>query len=176
MAPSFSGQDFDILAHFIQRLPREFTWALEVRHRDYFGASRLNDELDDLLKEQHVSRVIFDTRGAFESDRSDPMVRLAQSKKPKTQWRPVATGPRPFIRYCGRPDPTPGHDDERLEFWAELFAQWIQEGRKPLFFAHTPGDVRIPELATRFHERLSTKLDVGSLPCFPGEKRQLSLF
>ena len=147
-----------------------------MRHHDYFGESSLNSELDALLGEYAVDRVLFDTRGAFESDPTDPLVRLAQSKKPRTQWRPVATGSRPFIRYCGRPEPDAGYDDARLEYWAEYFVKWIREGRKPLFFAHTPGDLRIPELAERFHSRLSAKLDVGSLPRFPGAKRQMSLF
>ena len=176
VAPSFSGQEFDVLQRFIHRLPKEYSWALEVRHHDYYGESSLNSELDALLGEHAVDRVLFDTRGAFESDPTDPMVRLAQSKKPRTQWRPVATGNRPFIRYCGRPEPDAGYDDARLEYWAEHFAKWIKEGRKPLFFAHTPGDLRIPALAERFHSRLSAKLDVGSLPRFPGATRQMSLF
>lgn len=176
LPPSFSGAEFGVLQQFIERLPREFNWALEVRHQDYFGEAPMNKQLNVFLSEQGVNRVIFDTRGAFESDPRDPMVRLAQSKKPVTQWKVVSTGARPFVRYCGRPNPSEGHDDDRLCFWALQFASWIRDGRRPLFFAHTPGDLRIPELATRFHQALSAHLDVGTIPRFPGEKRQMSLF
>jgi len=176
LPPSFGGSDFDVLMRFIEKLPSPFLWALEVRHPDYFGEAALNTTLNAFLHEHGVDRVIFDTRGAFESDPSDPAVRLAQSKKPRTQWQPVATGMRPVVRYCGRPNPDEGYDDARLRFWSRHFSQWIIEGRRPLFFAHTPGDILIPELATRFHNILCQQVDVGSVPRFPGETRQMSLF
>jgi uncharacterized protein YecE (DUF72 family) len=49
--------------------------------------------------------------------------------------------------------------------WAEKVAGWIEEGRTPSVFLHTPDNIASPELARRFHHQLMTLLP--GLPDLP---------
>ncbi len=170
----FPGTDLDILEAFLRWLPRDFDYALEVRHADFFPGGARDEALTSLLRELGIDRVIFDTRGLMEADARDPVVRATQRKKPRTKWRAEALSNRPFVRYCA--SNVVGEDDHHLRFWAETVAGWIAEGRRPLFFMHSPGDTTVPILARRFHELVRAHADVGELAPFPATGGQLELF
>jgi uncharacterized protein YecE (DUF72 family) len=170
----FPGEDVDILEQFVRWLPLDFDYALEVRHPDFFPGGKCDSQLSTLLAELEIDRVIFDTRGLREADSQDPVVRQTQRKKPNTQWRAEATGAQPFIRYCA--GARVGGCDHLLAGWADQVVAWMQEGKRPLFFVHSPGDLTVPELARRFHEMVSERASVGELPPYPATGGQLSLF
>ena len=94
---------------------------------------------------------------------SDPAVLHAQSKKPKVPARPAALTQFPQVRFIGRPELEA--NDRFLRQWVEKVACWIEEGRTPYVFLHTPDNLEAPQLAQRFHSQLMARLP--GLPPLP---------
>ena len=69
----------------------------------------------------------------------------------------------PQVRFIGRPELEA--NDPYLLPWIAKVAGWIEEGRTPYVFLHTPDNHRAPELARRFHQQLSERLP--GLPVLP---------
>ena len=64
---------------------------------------------------------------------------------------------RPVVRFIGSDHPE--LTDSGLERWRVRIAEWIDEGRTPTLFVHTPDNMRSPRLAREFHEALCTMVD-----------------
>ena len=66
--------------------------------------------------------------------------------------RTTALTDRPVVRYLGR------DDLEATAFgwqvWKPVVARWLNEGRHPLFFVHTPDNNDALPLARRFHDEM----------------------
>jgi uncharacterized protein YecE (DUF72 family) len=177
LPPSYGPNLLPGLEQFLRNLPTHFRYAVEVRHPEFFGKGQT--QLDNLLAELGVDRVVFDTRGLHGAQTEDPAAQEAQRKKPNVPVNFLATASCPFIRFVGHPEV-----DENLpllEEWAGVTAGWIAEGKTPYIFMHAPDDFYAPRLARHFHRLLSAKIDVAQLPEFPGEEaesaqEQLSLF
>jgi len=173
------------LARFLEDLPGEFNYAVEVRHPVFFEMGPQERELDAMLGELKMDRVLFDTERlmAYRSENSE--VKAAQRKKPRVPRRMQATGHHPFLRYVGFPDVQ--EDEEGLVFWAEKVARWVEEGRRPYVFLHqVPEDDDAPQLCRRFHQLMKQAIpEFRAMAEWPGEReakedegsdRQLSLF
>lgn len=178
---SFDARRLPVLAAFLDALPREFAYAVEVRHADFFDGAAHERALDALLGERGADRVIFDTRGLFASKTTDAAALDAKRRKPRVPVRFTATGRHPFVRFVG--DPEVGKNDGALAAWAEVAARWIGEGREPYFFTHHPDDVHAPELGRRFQRMLHGLVPdkvppPAAWPCeaAPRQPRQLSFF
>lgn len=170
----FSPTELDILEAFLRRLPTGHAYAVEVRHPGFYAGGRAERALDMLLEKLGVDRVIFDTRGLRDDDSASPAIRRTLARKPNLRWKPVATGPRPLIRFCGHSEIE--RNGAYVDEWTDRIDAWIGEGRRPFFFVHTPGDLQVPQLARRFHEGLRRlRPDLAELPAFPAEGGQLSL-
>ena len=170
-----------MLEAYLRALPKDFSYAVEVRHRDFFDGAAGERALDQLLGELKMERVDFDTSGLFAAKATDEAVRLAQSKKPRVPIRFTAIGAEPFVRFVG--DPVIENNRASLDVWATHFARWIGEGRRPWFFAHHPGDTHAPRVARLFQELLCTKApQLPASAAWPGEREaaaggtQLDLF
>ena len=151
---SFGPQRLAELVSFIDALERPL--AVEVRHPEFFAKSDAERLLNRLLKERGVERISLDSRALFSCTSRDPAVLHAQSKKPKVPPRPAAFTAFPQVRFIGRPELEA--NDPYLKPWVEKVAGWIEEGRTPYVFLHTPDNHRAPELARRFHQQLSERL------------------
>ena len=81
MPPGFSASAFPHLEDFLRSLPRDFPFAVEVRHRDYFDESENERRLDDLLVELKIDRCLFDSRALFSRPPEDETEIAAQKKK-----------------------------------------------------------------------------------------------
>lgn len=178
---SFDARRLPVLRGFLDALPKEFSYAVEVRHADFFDGAAHERALDELLGERGVDRVIFDTRGLFASTATDEATLDAKRRKPRTPVRLTTTGRRPFVRFVG--DPDVAKNDAALDAWAEVVARWIAEGREPYFFTHHPDDVHAPELGRRFQRALHSRAPdrVPPPPAWPCETAprapgQLDLF
>lgn len=137
--------------------------AVEVRHMAFFNKGEEERLLNRLLLDAGVERICLDSRPLFSCISSDPAVLLAQSKKPKVPARPAALTLFPQVRFIGHPQLEA--NDGFVRQWALKVAGWIEEGRTPYVFLHTPDNVRAPELARRFHQQLTTLLP--GLPALP---------
>ena len=158
---SFGPQRLAELVSFMDALQRPL--AVEVRHPAFFAKGDAERLLNRLLMDRGVERICLDPRALFSCDSSDPAVRHAQSKKPRVPPRPAAFTQWPQVRFIGRPELEA--NDPYLLPWVEKVAGWIEEGRTPYVFLHTPDNHRAPELARRFHQQLSERLP--GLPALP---------
>ena len=158
---SFGPQRLAELVSFVDALERPL--AVEVRHPEFFAKGDAERLLNRLLMDRGVERICLDPRALFSCISTDPAVLHAQAKKPKVPPRPAAFTQFPQVRFIGRPELEA--NDPYLRPWVEKVAGWIEEGRTPYVFLHTPDNHRAPELARRFHQQLSERLP--GLPALP---------
>jgi uncharacterized protein YecE (DUF72 family) len=171
LPPRFDGSLLDRLAAFLDALPHEHRYAVELRHEAFFTGGVADREALALLRERDVDLVVMDARG-LHSGHSLSHVDV-RARKPQLPVAMRATASQPLVRCVP-------HEvfDQTLPFvepWAAQLAEWITAGKRPYFFMHAPDDTYAPENAYAFHALLRRHADVGELPAWPGGERQLSL-
>lgn len=170
LPPRFGPDDLPALHDYLVALPKDFQYAVEVRHRAFFAKGEEERRLNRLLLDLGLDRVMLDSRALFAADPADPDTRTAQGKKPRLPVHAISLGPRPFIRYIGHPDVEANRPF--LAPWLDKLALWLSEGREPYFFAHTPNNRRAPHLARRVHELLRARCpELNPPPPWPSERR-----
>lgn len=184
LPPSFNRKSLPLLAQYLPLLSPEYTYAVEVRHRDFFERPEEAQHLDDLLAEHRINRAVFDTSALHEVQDDDPLTIEAQRKKPKMPAYFSATAQCPMLRYVGHQ--LPSHNTARLPYIAQQVADWIAQNKTPYVFLHSPGDLYAPQICRLFHTLLAQILqpkgiDIGTLPPFMGETEaeqptQINLF
>lgn len=169
LGPTFDRRQLDSLARYLEALPRELPFAVEVRHRDYFDNGPTERAFDNLLSRLGMDRVLFDSRPLFSAPASTDAEVEARRRKPHPPLRRTVTGRCPLLRFIGR--------DELdlvqpwIEDWAPIVAEWLNAGLTPFVFTHTPNDFFAFEFARRFHRRLSEL--VPTLPPLPKPPAEL---
>jgi uncharacterized protein YecE (DUF72 family) len=163
LPPSFSPADLGALGGFLCRLPREYRYCVEVRHRAFFADPRWEQQLERALDNIGAEWVTFDTTVLFGSSPVTEAERAAWANKPRLPRRSRALTSHPVVRYLGRDDAArtvAGWQD-----WLDTVAGWLREGRSPTVFIHTPDNVGALELARRFHDDVRARLpEVEPLP------------
>ncbi|SIS89812.1 DUF72 domain-containing protein [Neptunomonas antarctica] len=145
---SFGPQDLEILERFINRLPTDFSYAIEVRHSGFFNKDDLEKRFNQILMRRSVNRITFDTRALFSHPAGDPITQEALKAKPRMPVHVIATGQHPFVRII-----TPlniGDGYAYLIPWINKTLEWIDEGRTPYLFFHTPDNKEAPAVASFF--------------------------
>lgn len=180
LGPNFSARDFPRLQRYLEQLPKQFPYAVEVRHSTFFDNSRNESALNEFLKQLGIDRVLLDSRPLFSAPPTTEGEERAQGQKPRVPVRYDATADKPLVRLIGRDDVSALKP--WVEEWAKIAAEWIREGKTPFIFTHTPNDVFAPEFGRLFHNTLRRHLDsVPEMPEWPGEAepspaKQLRLF
>ena len=171
LPPRFDASLVTRLASFLDALPREHQYAVELRHEAFFVEGAAQRDVLALLRERAVDLVIMDTRG-LHAGKSLSLADVRE-RKPNLPVVPRTTASRPIVRCV----PHEIFDASRafVEPWARQVAAWIAEGKRPYFFMHAPDDTYAPENAYAFHALVRAYHDVGELPPWPGGPRQLSL-
>lgn len=168
----FSPRELGRLRAFLDALPRDFAYAVELRHAAFFAGGPEEEDAVELMRERGVDLVMMDTRGIHASH--SLQFAEVRARKPLLPVVMRATAQRPIVR-C-----VPHEDwDATLPFvqaWPPQLARWIAQGKRPYFFMHSPDDVEAPRNAYHFHALLRAHADVGDLPPWPGAPRQLGLF
>jgi uncharacterized protein YecE (DUF72 family) len=163
LPPSFSPAGLGALASFLGRLPGEYRYCVEVRHRAFFEDPRSERMLEAALGEVGAEWVAFDTTVLFESPPASDAEREAWRKKPRMPRRARALTAHPVVRYIGRDDVA--RTIAGWQHWLGTVAGWLREGRSPTVFIHTPDNVSALELARRFHDDVRARVpEVGPLP------------
>lgn len=157
LPPYFAGRQLGSLAKFLRRLPREFPYAVEVRHFDFFDNGACESRLVDLLTGFGVDWVAFDSRALFSKPPSDEYERESQTRKPRTPFRTTVTAGNPVLRLVGRNNVIESR--MWIEEWVDVVAGWIRDGLNPYVFTHSPDDTLAPEFAREFHARLTDVLE-----------------
>ena len=178
LPPTFGPPRFPALIDFLEALPRDVSFALEVRHPAFFGETPAERRLARLLVETHVDRVVLDAKAIFAEMPINDDLRVARGKKPNLPIPTVVEGKTPLLRLIVPPDP--GRAQRRIDAWVSRVATWLRQGRSPYVFMHCPNDFYAPRLTRLFHERLATRIELAPMPTFPAERAperaQTSLF
>lgn len=177
LGPSFSSRQRGRLERFIERLPKEFAWAVEVRHKDWFDESNCERGLDHLLEQHKIDRVLFDSTPLNSLPPDDAIEAESQRRKPRSPFRTTVTAKAPFVRLIGR------NTFEQVatfwDNWSVRIANWIESGLNPAIFLHAPDDTFAPHLAWEMHRRVKAELkklnSARSLPELPSRDTVESL-
>ena len=175
LGPRFGPDRLPVLARFLQHLPRDFAWAVELRHHDWFDSGDNEKQVNDLLRHLGIDKVLFDSRPLFQAPPDDEIEKVSQQCKPRTPVRQTVTGKHPMLRLVGRNRVE--LTDQFLNQWVPIIAGWFKQGLEPYVFTHAPDDKFAVAFARRLAEQLKTQLpDTDcSIPWPPAPVRQLSL-
>ncbi|MGY4767789.1 DUF72 domain-containing protein [Kribbella sp. CWNU-51] len=146
---SFAPTDLGSLAAFLHHAPRNYRYAVEVRHPAFFDDARSAGLLEQVLGRVGAEWIPFDTGTLFGRRPTSYAERDAWMKKPRVARRTRALTAHPIVRYIGRDSVA-----ETVEGWdylVELVTTWLAEGRSPTIFLHTPDNAEALNLARRFH-------------------------
>jgi uncharacterized protein YecE (DUF72 family) len=150
---SFGPADLDVLGAFLGRLPADRRYAVEVRHPGFFADP---EPLERVLAGAGAEWIPFDTTAFFASPPVGEAERDAWAKKPRMPLRTRALTDHPIIRYLGRDDPA--RTIAGWQRWVAVTARWLEEGRSPTVFIHTPDNAGAPALARRFHDEVRARV------------------
>ncbi len=168
LPPSFGPPRLTVLEAFLRGLPREFRFALEVRHPGFFAETPAERRLAKILLETHVERVVLDTKAIYADMPLDEELQVARDKKPPVPIPTVVEGRNPVLRLIVPPQPE--FSAARIDAWVSRVAAWVAQGRSPYVFLHCPNDFHAPALARTFHDRLAQRLGAEPMPPWPAER------
>ncbi len=160
---SFGPQDFGVLTSFLRRLPASRSWAVEVRHPAFFDGGGTERSLNERLHAFGMDRVILDSRAVFAGPRVTPAEIEAFENKPQLPVRATATSQSPIVRFIGQT-----RAEANPDFWHKWVApvvRWLDQGREPIVFIHTPDNAVAIGLARRFYSEVAKSRP--SLPALP---------
>ncbi len=166
LPPSFGAKNLSSLVTYLDSLPPDFHYAVEVRHLDFF-AEPVEPALEAALRERDVARVLFDARGLRSAHPGDEATRRSQERKPDVPVRFGRTASFAFVRFIAHPDVAA--NAALLAEWARRAADWLAQGDDVFFFMHNPNDALSPFLARDFHARVSALHPLPPLPAWGGE-------
>ncbi len=156
LPPSFGPADLGALAGFLRRLPQDYRYCVEVRHRAFFEEPRSRQQLERALGAVGAEWVTLDTTVLFGSPPVSDAEREAWTRKPRLPCRSLALTGHPVVRYIGRDDAA--RTVAGWQGWLDAVAGWLREGRSPTVFIHTPDNVGALELARRFHDDVRARV------------------
>lgn len=150
---SYGPDELPVLTAFLRDVPDGHRYAVELRHPAFFESPTLRASVTELLAAAGAEWTMFDTAVLFAAPPTSELEREAWGNKPQLRVRPTAIGPTPVVRYLGR-------DDEAAtvagwQRWIPVVARWLDEGRTPTVFVHTPDNIDAPALARRFHAEVA---------------------
>ena len=172
---SFSPVMLPVLERFLDSLPQDYTYAVEVRHPDFFTNKSCRAQLNATLSKRGVDRVIFESRPVHAAPAIDQATREAHERKPRLPVQLDVTGLSPVLRYIGHP--VFKDNEQYLKPWVAQTERWIESGLTPRIFLHTPDNVLVPELMQQFHQGLQQRIDnLNDLPVMPAARQSGFLF
>ena len=162
---TFGPGDLPALGDFLAHASSSFRWAVEVRHLAFHAGGDAERPLNDLLHAHGADRVILDSRPVFDGPRETPEEIDAWEKKPRVPVRAVATGEQPIVRFIGQTDAAA--NPAYWGPWVDAVVRWLEQGRRPIVFLHTPDNVVSPELCRAFHAEVVERAGIVGLPPAP---------
>jgi uncharacterized protein YecE (DUF72 family) len=126
LSDRFSPARKNNLYTYLESLPKQMQFFVEVRHAEWFADKAIRKEFFDTLHQLKVGAVILDTAGRRDCVHAE------------------LTVPKAFIRFTGNNlHPT---DYTRIDQWIKKIKKWLQSGLQELyFFMHQPDETFTPE-------------------------------
>lgn len=143
-------------------------WAVEPRAPAFFAKGEAERQLNRLLITHGADRVMLDVRPLFSGPTTaHPGLAIARSEKPHRPLHVFSSAHQPIIRFIG-------HYDEATNIalfspWIERLFLWINQGKSPFLFIHTPDNKAAPALARLLANQVYARLDRPAIGEFPGE-------
>lgn len=136
VSDAFTPKRRDELFSFLDSLPKDMQFFLEVRHPDWFAKEDIRNDMFTTLRQLNMGAVITDTSGR----RDCAHMHLPISKA--------------FIRYVG--NSLHATDYTRSDAWVERIKFWIDNGLQELyFFMHMHDEAYSPELTVYLVDKLN---------------------
>ncbi|WEK36561.1 MAG: DUF72 domain-containing protein [Candidatus Pseudobacter hemicellulosilyticus] len=156
----YSPQTGRQLFQYLETLPTDLTFFLEVRHPDWFVDGPARKDLFDTLRRLKIGAVITDVAGRRDCAHME------------------LTIPKAFIRYVGNSmHPT---DAPRMDAWVERMKYWLDNGLEEIYyFMHTKDEILAPEMISYLVDRMNPAFGMQlEKPIFiqRDEGAQISLF
>ncbi len=149
---AFGPDSLYLLEQLLDAMPTGFHSGVEVRHPAFFAKGEAERALNRLLIDKGADRIIIDTRPVFAAPPDLEAVIDAHQKKPRVPVHAIATSDSPVVRFIGHPELEA--NDAFFTPWLAKLSNWIEEGRRPFLFVHTPDNALAPELAVRLLSQL----------------------
>ncbi|MCL2913937.1 DUF72 domain-containing protein [Shewanella corallii] len=149
---AFGPDSLYLLEQLLDAMPTGFHSGVEVRHPAFFAKGEAERALNRLLIDKGADRIIIDTRPVFSAPPDSEAVIDAHQKKPRVPVHAIATSDSPVVRFIGHPELEA--NDAFFTPWLAKLSNWIEEGRRPFLFVHTPDNAMAPELAVRLLSQL----------------------
>jgi len=136
LSDKYSPAGRDVLFKYLQSLPTDVQFFLEVRHQDWFGDKMVINELLHTLRALNMGFVITDTAGR----RDCAHLHL--------------TTPKVFIRFVG--NNLHKSDYLRADDWINRIKFWVNNGIEEIyFFIHMQNEATSPPLTVYMVEKLN---------------------
>ncbi|MEO6721164.1 MAG: DUF72 domain-containing protein [Ferruginibacter sp.] len=155
VSESFSPKRRDELFKFLQTLPTDLQFFMEVRHPTWFSDKDISEQFFNDLRTLKIGAVITDTSGR----RDCAHMHL-----------PIA---KTFIRYVG--NSLHETDYTRIDEWADRIKYWLDNGLEELyFFMHMHDEAFSPELTVYLVDKLNKTCGLNvEKPTFIAEQKTL---
>jgi uncharacterized protein YecE (DUF72 family) len=136
LSDSFGPARKEELFAFLQALPKDVTFFLEVRHPDWFAQDAVRKELFNTLYLLKTGAVITDTAGRRDCAHM------------------YLTIPKVFVRFVA--NSLHPSDYTRLDAWIARIINWVEQGLQELyFFVHMEDELYSPELIIYLTNKLN---------------------
>ena len=156
------------IAAMLDALVADVRCCVEVRHLAFFDKAEHEVRLNRLLRDYSAERVVFDSRALFAVPANNPALVDAQRKKPRLPVHAICLTDAPVVRFIGCDDA--GINRQYYQPWLAKIRQWLDEGKTPYCYFHTPDNASAPELCRAFVQDLGLAHPV--LEPWPGEQHQ----
>jgi uncharacterized protein YecE (DUF72 family) len=135
LSDTFGPERKEELFSYLQSLPGDINFFLELRHPEWFLNEKLRRELFNSLYQLKIGAVITDTAGRRECAHMH------------------LTIPKTFIRYVGN-NMHPS-DFVRIDAWVERIKLWLDNGLQQLFFImHMHEELCAPEMTVYMSDKI----------------------
>ncbi|WP_312311463.1 DUF72 domain-containing protein [Atlantibacter sp.] len=167
----FGPADLPALWSFLDNLPGEFTYGVEVRHPAFFAKGDAEQALNRGLHQRAVNRVVLDSRPVHSAIPTSQDIIDAQRKKPKVPVHALVTAANPMVRFIGSDDMA--RNEEFFKVWLGKLASWEQT-TTPYLFLHTPDIGLVPELVHLLWPEMQQAFsNLGQPPAIPHQNSLL---
>jgi uncharacterized protein YecE (DUF72 family) len=142
VSDTFSPKRKEELFDYLETLPTDLQFFLEVRHPDWFSNEQYRNDLFIFLRDHNIGAVITDTAGR----RDCAHMHL--------------TIPKAFIRYVG--NSLHPSDYTRCDVWIERMKHWLKYGMEELyFFMHMHDEATSPELTVYLVDKMNKEMGLN---------------
>ncbi len=168
LPPRYSPNMMDDLRTFLDAWPQSMRLGVEVRHASWFDSPH-NEELNTLLAQHNMARVVIDTRPIRSLD-GDKILQgsvyqtllAARRQKPNVPVMPERTADFMYVRYIGHPNMDV--NAPLLDEWADYVSMRLKGGDDAYFICHSPENLTAPWIAREIYARVRAKVNIPPLP------------